>query len=347
MGIAQIKEKYVGQALAVVMIVLVVAVIIALAIISRAQSEQHKVTDERSSSESASVAEIVLKGLGDIPVSEVASLIDDEASNPLLHALCNPGSIAEYEFLEDGCVLNSTAEVVTFLEYLDQSSLQSGLLSGIADLVSTELETECGSDESSDVTLSLTLLEEGEKFSIPEGEVFSLVSFDQDPGGACSVNVTAEPGHPGAQAALIHSSIYYLNGTGYKEYDYSDTKGVCLFDCLGVAGWEPVNPTPLNNGWDNPGIPATFTVPVRKGAPTSYLEGLRLRSINDSVIVSYTTTPSACVELEEIVQARVVVNCAGTSRGRESVFPKANWAPALFDFVLYNGEDALRFDSSF
>lgn len=339
------NDKYEGQALAVVMIVLVVAVIIGMAIYARTQSEQRKVADERSSEESATISDTVLVGIADTSVSEMAEIINDSSTNPTIHNLCNTDGNGSYDFLEDGCKLSTTSDVTSFLEYLDGLVVGDSTLAGISALVEDELVNECG-DEAANISLDLSPVEEGEEITIENGQVFSLVSYDTGVPSGCNISVTASPDHEGSSSGIAYHATYFSPSAGYKGYAYSDAKAFCFFDCSTDSQWATINPTPTNNGWSVRTPPFTFTVNSILSGPY-YLEELRLRAVKDDVRFSWQTSPNSCMELEEIIRARVSVTCGDTSRAKEVIVPKASWAPALFDSAIYNGSGVLDYDTNY
>jgi len=342
---ARIKEKvYSAQALAIVLIVLVVAAIIALAIISRVKSEQRNVADERSSSQSLSVSENLLDAITVLPISEVAELVNDTENNNLYN-LCKTEDDLEYEFWENGCVLNNTSEVAEFLNALDEVHVGSdNVYSVIAEQMEAELVASCGNDQH-EVEMTILPIEEGEELVLQEGIVLSLIP-DSDPIDGCSVTVNSNRVRDSVKTGILESSHYFSETAGFAEYDYDLSNGYCLFDCSADLAWVGANPTSYNNGWINSPDGASFTkaMKITQGANEYIMSELRLRPLGDDVIISYVTSPTGCVDLKEIMKLRVVTSCSGTTQGKETIIPRENWTPSVFDYTIYNGQGEFEYE---
>jgi hypothetical protein len=336
------KDRYSGQALAIVLIVIVVAAIIALAIMSRVRSEQRNVTDERSSSQSLSVSEDLLDAVTALPMGEIAELINGDHGANSLDDLCESPGTLDYEFWENGCILDDTEEVMTFLQSLDDVYVSSdSVFSVIATQMEAELTASCGGNEH-EVEMTILPIEEGEELILQEGVVLSLIP-DTIPSGACDITVNANRIRDGVKSGIIESAIYSDDVLGFAEYDYPLSKGYCLFDCLSDLSWVGANNT---NGWVNSPTGTTFTRPLElvQSGDTFGLNELRLRPIGDDVAISYTTSPTECIELKQIMKLRVVTSCSGVSQGKETLIPRENWTPSIFDYTIYNGQGVFEYE---
>jgi len=343
MKLAIKRNIYEGQALAVVLIIIVVAAIIALAIMSRVKSEQRNVADERSSSQSLSVSDNILDAVISLPISTIAKAINTE-ENEVLSNLCKKDSL-DYEFWEDGCVLDDTEEVSSFLTALDDIDVNvDPVYSVIASQMESELVASCGETQH-DVKMTILPIEEGEKIILQEGVVLSLIP-DTIPVGGCNINVEAETVRDGVKAGIIENAIYVNEILGSAEYDYSLNKGYCLFDCIGDLSWVGANPTNYDNGWVNSPNGASFgrSMMLTQNGNNYSLNELRLRPIGDDVAISYTTSTNGC-KLKEIMKLMIITSCSGITQGKETIIPRANWAPSVFDYSIYNGQGIFEYEN--
>lgn len=337
------NEKYNGQALLVVLTILIVAAIIALAIVSRVRSDQVSVTQERSSSQSSTVASEIINTVGFEPITNISTAVNNDET---LTAICNTSNLGSYDLLDNGCVISDYTNVNNFLKTLS-TSLGNDSFNAVATQIDDQLVSSCGDDY--DVTLTIKPVEENEPFTIANGSTISLINDGLAPlASGCSVNINAETTAAGVNAGIVERATYVNNTQGFKAYDYGDVNAYCLFDCATNADWQGINDDTRTNGWNvSPGS-ASFTraITVNDGSNDYYMDELRLMAVAGDITASYSTAPTGCADVGTMMKVTTVVTCAGTSQGKEVLLPKDSWAPAIFDYVLYNGSGTLEYSAN-
>lgn len=317
-------KSYSGQAIAIVLIVLVVAVIIAMAILSRTLKDSQRITNEQESAESIEIADSLLDALKDLTLEDFAEFAQGDGNS-----ICNPnGSIQNYDFYIHGCEISSE-NISTLINYFDEFDLEA-----IFNTVNQDLSQQCV-EESSGYRILFERADVSEEFEIAKDTVFAFVpAAGTTTNPACQVSVQATPY---GNSRLINTNVYTTRDgnnqiSGYKEYNYSDTRGFCFSTGCNTSNWEypGANPT-------SPIVISAVTSPP----PTYYLNEVRLRAINGTVSVSASTNPAACVDTGTYMKISAIVNCGDNSRGKEVVVSDEDWAPEIFDYVLFNGDGDL------
>lgn len=322
--------KYSGQALAIVLVVLVVAVIIAMAIISRVASDRVRVSDERSSAESIEIADSALDSFRNVPLQSIKAV----AENPSV-TLCStdPG----YNFLEDGCELADYNQFRQFMNQLE-SEVPGFDSDPYMNSISTSLSSQC-SGEFEDNGIKV-LFEKGtgeDLVEVQKDDVFSIITSGQAPNpAACNLNLNLDP-MSGNRAGAIVTPIYAQvdsNGiiTSFKDYAANDSRGYCLGDLACNSAW------PEWGNW----VTSTGVISIPASSSGFHLKELRVRAVGSALAVTSSFTPNGCMVSEEAVKISAIVSCGGTSRGKEFVITDQEWAPALFDYLLFNGNGELR-----
>lgn len=335
--ISQLKSKYQGQALLVILTILIVAAIIALAIVSRVRSDQVNVTQERTSNQASTVASEVINTVSFEPVTEIATVVNSVPSD------CNGDEIESYDLLENGCYLDSYDKVIRFLDLVGDTLGNDGF-GIVADQISDELNDSCGDDQN--ITLTIKPVEENELFTIADGSTVSLINNGieaSDP--ACTVHVEANTSAAGSTAGIVERATYTNDTQGFKAYDYSDVNAYCLFDCTGNPKWQGINDGTTTNGWEvsTGGASIARAVKVTDGGNDYFMDELRLLAVSGDLTASYSTAPQGCADVGTMMKVTTIVTCGGTSQGKEVLLPKDSWAPAIFDYVLYNGSGTLEY----
>jgi type II secretory pathway pseudopilin PulG len=329
------RKKYNGQALAIVLIVLVIAVIIGMAVISRVFNDRVQVDDERSSAESVEVADTALDAVKNIS-------LDDLATAASATSFCTAG-YTNYNFVENGCTAKTISEYSAFLGNIPNFDKDPYIKS-----IETDLNEQCNYATNPNGTgfkVVFDNIDPEDTIDIQQDEVFAIMTKGVTPPtpndgiGACNLNVKVSP-QGTRPAGVVVSKIYTtMSGTdisSYREYEDQNIQPYCLGNNCNTGGgnfgdW---------NGWQyNSGtLPS---VPIRP-TNTERLYELRIRAINSPLAVSYSYSPSGCIEQDDLVRVQAIVNCNGNSRGKEFVLTGDEWAPGIFDYVLYNGQGELR-----
>lgn len=327
------KTQYQGQVLAIVLVILFVGVIIALALLARTMSDERQTKEERSSADALQVADTMLNAVKAVDFDELITWLKDPVENVGDTNYCADPATGGYDFSNDGCLLVGMEGFKAFTDRFDLNSFYSSVSETVLD--------ECGYTEESQVGegLTMTLKEFGpdDALEIDKDSVFAFV-YGATHTSACSVDLSAIPIQPDQTAGVIYTAIYANTVGGvlndYKPYAFDDIQGMCLTSScqsgdLGWIGW---------NGLTQPaGELQTYSIPNLKGG--YYLYEIRVRPVGADI---FLYRDGDCPK-EELLWAQTSVNCEGSDRSLHFVLSGEEWAPALFDYVLFNGEGTLRY----
>ncbi len=306
-------KKYSGQSLAIVMVLVLVGAVIAFAVYSRLSSP--KIVEQRASSEANELTEAII---GLLSTSEYDNLREGEVLDVL-------GCSLEDLYEPNGCAASnlSLGDIEDFFSHLGLENLDLSSF-GIDFLEDDEY---CLSE----LVLRYRLAHEG--VMINTDEVYSILVKDVD-WSSCHVDFVME--NKDAKGFLMSTlySSYDLDGniTGYKDYDMSDTQGF-LYDYSEEENWEE-----YSSGTEV----LTFSqteLPVYKGGDV--LREVRFKSLGGVSSLRWESVGEGC-ELKEHIFVLVGATCGGKYVGKYFVIPGDSFAPAVFDYVLFNGQGELR-----
>ncbi len=309
-------KRYEGQALAVIMIILVVASILGLSMYSRTVKDTRRVAFEKSSAESYEVSESIIESLRGMSVSEIETVCADSRFGGQ--------SIRS----TDGCRVTGVSDINEFLSRL-----------GV--LVNIESIGKC-SGSSSTVEIIAKIATDQDEIEIGEGQARAFIFKGQVPSpAACNLNLVFDPKGQDTVGVGI-SRKYATAATGtlktYRNYTQAVMRQYCIHK-LGIGcdtnasllgTW-----TPLQAG--DPLVVSLATV----DSGINRMEEVRVTSFGGSIGVRASVSPAQCVKDWEMVKIVVNANCSGASRGVEIQFPQNDWALPIFDYVIYNGSGAL------
>ncbi|MCA9377019.1 hypothetical protein KC685_03810 [Candidatus Dojkabacteria bacterium] len=327
------KNRYTAQVLAVVLVVIVVGVIIALALISRTMGNSRRVEEERSSGDSIRVADTVLDSIKDITLDDLATWGNQQVSP------CTDGNFTAYNFLTDGCELNGLLDFESFTSYfgLDEyySSVEEALLNecGYADIGSTL----------GGFKLSFQPVGDDDPIEVDKDTVFAFIP-GADPNSACTnIIINAQPIAAGnEQVGVVYIPLYVQLDTAtgqvsaYKPHEYDDIVGQCVNTAASCSPPEWV-------GWED--SDTQYVAPLKKtySSEEYALYEMRIRPIGGDVSVTRSYLPDGCGGAEStLFRVSTTINCSGNSRGKEFIISDQEWAPAIFDYVLFNGQGTLE-----
>ncbi|MCB9790682.1 hypothetical protein H6764_01525 [Candidatus Nomurabacteria bacterium] len=333
-----VKLKYEGQALAIVLIVLIVAVIIALAVVSRTLSDRTQVIKERSSADAVEAANSTLDAVAGISIADLAEYAEGTG-----RTVCGLGPTDN--FADVGCHIESVDDLETLLDNFG--------LSAFYDSISNDLAAKCPATDSNQFNKSLNLsfeyASEDDEITIEKDSVFSIVNNGNPPNnnpGTCAIDLNATPLPSGSTAGVITSAVYVTKSgndiASFKQYRYPDVKAFCISDgCNGSADWVESS----NSSW---GLRLTGNiddVPIIKtiGSTDYYLQEVRIKPVGSDInLTRQETGGTDCVSFRDLLKVSATVNCGDTARGREIVLTDDEWAPAIFDYVVFNGNGVLE-----
>lgn len=333
-NMSKITTKYSGQVLAIVLVVLFVGVIIALALLARTMSDQRQTVEERSSADSLEIADITLTSVQNLELDEMIRWFNT-------NDVCAGTDGVFTDFETDGCTLD-IEEFEDFCEDFDIIDYYNSVVESMLDKEGDE-NAGCGFESVSDIGDSYTIyfrfLDEDDFLEIEKDSVFSFV-FKADSAEDCNVRLSAKPIENTA-AGIVYTTIYgTATGselTSYKPYEFSDIIGQCInAECSSnpnFLDWEPAT-------LDLSSLQVNTFNNLKGFSGTNYsLYELRVRPVGADILLA---RGGSC-PMEQYVWMESVVNCKGSSRGKYFVLSNEDWAPALFDYVLFNGEGNLQY----
>ncbi len=308
-------QKYKGQSLAIVLVLLVVGSIIGFALYARMAREAERTVEEKASSEANELTETTI---GLISTSEYGDLQGEE----VLHFFGDDCS--EREDLFEGCRRSGIN-----LEQLENEFFNDVLGLDI-DFSSFNLDFEnyCFAE------IAMRYGLEDDEVTIEQDDVYSIFFNkvrDWSPSG-CSIDffISDSSAADGFTMSTFYgdhdeSSNYVLEK--YKGYQESDILGF-LYSGSG-DNWEPGSDWTRKLSFPSayPGIKDSY-----------YLNEVRFKSLGGSSSLRWE---SENCDVDQFLIMEVGSTCGGKYIGKTFVVPSEAFAPPVFDYVLFNGHGEL------
>lgn len=333
-------KKYSGQVLAIVLVVLFVGVIIALALLARTMSDERQTVEERRSAEALQAADTILNSVKAVDFDDLMAWLNDPSSDEGYSNVCLDGQ-GDYSFPTTGCVLTGMDELEVFT---DRFGLQSFYSAIEESLLGTESSCKFENAESVGEAVKLVMKPFGEEdlLEIDKDSVFAFV-YGASNTGPCSVRLSALPIQRDLPSGVVYTAIYATQTGGvisdYKPYEFSDIVGQCLDNnCAGGSGdwvgWYTDPATPFGEFQEHniPNIKSFNGI-------NYFLHEIRVRPVGTDI---FLRRGGDCPK-EELLWAETNVTCDDQYRALHFVLSGQEWAPALFDYVLFNGSGTLRY----
>jgi len=328
----QTDKKYSGQALAIVMLVLVVSALIGLSIYSRTRRDKALTLEERASAEALEVSDIVLNSLTGYSVEDIIEgLRQAEGLEPEDELNLIEGVV----LLED----ENNEEITTFFGAMGLSELLG--VNSVSDLMGPL----CPIGESTnEYRLTFAEAQQDITYPVPPGFSWSFSTRKMDMSavgpGECKLTIYPTPsGDVGA--GFVISRIYceyddedrVVGCQRYREEDmeshcFSSGSGCNNSNFLDEPNWLPYNYTGTDIGVEEA---------IEAGSKPSEI---RLQAVSGTVDVSYELS-TGCPSGYKMYQLRVTANCMGVYRGKEIVIPEDKWYSPIFDYVIFNSKGNL------
>lgn len=307
------KKVYSGQALAVVMIVLVISVVLGLAMLSRTLRDTRQVANEKSSAEALELADSVLDTFKGISLDK-------------LDQTCTSyGGLRSTE----GCKVEGATQVKTFMD-----------TAGVSDNAIDSFD-KC-TNENSNIELTAKLASAEDEYELRSDKVRSFIVRQQTPNpSTCQLQLSFEPrgsSFGGVVISKIYARNYDANGipAEYKTYAFNDIQQYCIH----LTGSLCANSGVYQDSWTQVQSGTMITVPLAASGVYP-LDEIRVRSVGGTVSMKASLSNPGCIQKWEMVKLTVGANCSGTYRAKEVQFPQTESALPLFDYVLFNGEGTL------
>jgi hypothetical protein len=323
------KIKYEGQALAIVMVVLVVSALIGLSIYSRSMKDRMLTLEERASAEALEVSDVSLEQLTLLSIEEVVQAFEETFAQE-----GEPN-------LEEGIVLTENDDKGQMTSLLRSLGVIEATHT-ISDLLSPICPANEGGNE---YQLTLKIADENTFYEVRPGHIWSLPAREILRSKTdCVLNMNfAIRGD--TRAGFIVSRVYCdydENGIAIncKEYEPGDFDKYCFSDngleCNNVEGfydqgggsnWQPFNPE--QDSLD----------PVVMSGGDAPSE-IRIKAVGGTIGISYSL-PEGCMDGLNMYQLRATANCQGVYRGKEILIPEKKWHETIFDYVIFNNEGTM------
>ncbi|NLZ24332.1 hypothetical protein GX888_01090 [Candidatus Dojkabacteria bacterium] len=312
------KEKYSGQAIAIIMVVLVVASVIGAALYSRV------ITSKQISIETTD---------GKKALEQADSILDIFISSDL-QAVQN--ALRGYLEDDDSPALDELDKIRIFLE---ENGIDTEILT-----MSTEW---CTNTEPPSPQVMISYADIGDFTEIDVGEVKAVNLYKANIPDSCNVHFAFE-NIEGNQAPFTVKEVYINESNDeVKPYDLDDMKLYCVSnpgsDCSSeVAPSTSIERTILSNSTDNL-LEYNDLKNIRKDSYGIY--EIRILPLQRKIGVSIQPKGSdECVNLLSDYKIIAEVQCGQTVKRKQVIIPSERniGYPTLFDYTIYNNEGVLR-----
>lgn len=294
---SRIGDMYSGQAIAIVMVILVVAGILGASLYSRMLKNNEDVVDKQASDASLEQADNIL------------NFITSEVDFPTLSNL-SKGEVVPYTSISD------FAEVVG----LDTDNA--------LEQIDTWCEEDISEEESASyLTITLGRTNPNQAIDVRVGSSRTFNFEDQSPpsGSALILNVSPVGS---SEAVFTVKRIYQFPG-GVRDYNEDDMDAYCVYTSGGCPDNTLYSP---DSSVTEVALGDSINVSL---LPTTLM--VKVIPLKGDISVSYSLSPAGFADLS-YVKINVAVNCYGSYREKEVVFPSVESLgyPTIFDYTIYN-----------
>jgi hypothetical protein len=310
-------KKYSGQAIAIIMIVLVVATVIGASLYSRMLRNSAEITDTRESQRALEQADSILDSF----ISSDLRLVQ--------------GVLSTVIPLESDGVLTFT-RVSELSSFLTTNGIDSSVLNDLRDVWCEEPEA------NSSIEISISYAQtEGIKYDV--GDVMAInTSNISSVANACTVGLYVNG--MGEDSSLFTTKYVYKAADGIVPYKLDDMKLYCL-DSSGSCNTGAVAPGTSITAVLRPVTPESGTPSINLNMTALIAAGLyefRILPLKGAIEI-YVIPTSSCSDIFSNYLVRAKVNCKGDTREKQVVIPNLNnmGYSALFDYTIYNGNGVL------
>lgn len=301
---------YSGQALALVLIVLIVGGIIAMAIISRSQKSQSRTIDERKSTNAVEVSTSIINLTQKLTLTEI----------------------------EDALMRSSCAGATPCC--IDVAS--SGLFS--ADQVPSCSQSS-GGEQQTDTKICFDRVNEFSNYQLLKDDVLSIpISWSS--ASACSLDFNFSAVGTNQAGVVVNKimanktaggaqfgDLTFLYTKGYEGWDY---------DRYLVAG---VSDGTVWSNWGAVQTSMSFPLVSRSFNSTTFQpHELRLTAVGGNINVNMSSTPSGCFSDVIFYKVTASANCGGDYRANWYYKPVVPGASPIFDYAIFNGKSSLTYN---
>jgi len=300
-------KKYSGQAIAIIMVVLVVAAVIGASLYSRMVRNKGEVVDTRESQKALEQAGNVLDAFTTSDLPSLQNLLSRKLSED-----------------DDGkIVLDNIGAIGAFLQELGGDQMTLGLL-GFG---------ESGSCSEPVVTITYAQASDGIEYGV--GDVMAINVDGVDIPEGCVATLTFYTAGSGDHL-FTTKYVYMDDNRDVQPYKLEDMKLYCLNSTGSNCGDESVAPPDSIEGTLASGGNITLNV----DQPNLY--EFRILPLKEKVKIGLQGN-AACNHLLDNYSIKSTVICTGQERTMQVVIPNAmNMGyPSLFDYTIYNSAGTL------
>jgi len=301
-------KKYPGQAIAIIMVVLVVAAVIGASLYSRMIRNKGEVVDTRESQKALEQAGNVLDAFITSDLPSLQNLLSQKLSED-----------------DDGeIVLDNIGSIRFFLQELSGDQMDLGLLG---------LGEEGSSCSEPVVTITYAQASDGIEYGV--GDVMAINVDGVDIPEGCVATLTFYTAGSGDHL-FTTKYVYMDDNRDVQPYKLEDMKLYCLNSTGSNCGDESVAPPDSIEGTLASGGNITLNV----DQPNLY--EFRILPLKEKVKIGLQGN-AACNHLLDNYSIKSTVICTGQERTMQVVIPNAmNMGyPSLFDYTIYNSAGTL------
>ncbi len=315
---AKKTKYYKGQALAIVMIILIVGVVIALSVYSRSLRNKERISKERMSQEATDYVDSIL---------EVVNTLDREDLTRRISEV-DPAVCPDWENSGVCCIQNSVDSQSEINDFL-------GVSLGLD-------EFEYSDAESSSAELCF---DERNEISEPRGiekdQTYTIYFQVEDLD--CEYDLAFSTPNSSSAGVILNKVYADFDASGdmfeFKRHHPDDMVSIDISNSGGeFADWDIHG---SNTSIDLEGINSDHSgsgdyVPVM----------LRIRALGDDVNFTITEASGSENKCDNVLEYRVTAtaNNSGNEQSSYYYMPLEGTFPSIFDYVLFNSEGDLEFD---
>lgn len=307
-------KKYSGQAIAIIMIVLVVATVIGASLYSRMVRNRGEIVDTRESQRALEQADNIL----DAFISSDLGILQNILATDLVS---DPDNIIEF---------NSISDLTTFFD--DRGLTGISEITGNTNIIENEWCED--TDGSSSIETKIGYAQETDEVFYNVGDVMAInVGSITSTLAGCVATLTFTPGGNGDH--LFAMKYVYRDSSGnVTPYKLEDMSLYCLDDaqvCPSVAPTDSITPPIMTTG---------SKLDILLDTPNLY--EVRVLPLKEKLGISIQSTEQ-CGNNFKNYKISAKVNCKGDTREKQVIIPNANnmgYNP-LFDYTIYNANGTL------
>lgn len=303
---SRFRNVYSGQAIAIVMVILVVASVLGVSLYSRTLKGNQSVVDKQDSDASLEQVDIIL------------DLIASEASFETLSGLVEEADTLPIEYKD----LNTFAT---------DANIDPSILTTVP-----WCEESAEGTSASSLKIALGITDPSEKIDVTEGNDRTF-NFEGTSGlSSCAPLRIYFYSAGGSESVFTIKKIYMDSNDNVKDYSENDILAYCVSE-NGTCSEETVSPTSSLEEV----IGSGDYIDVSLGASGAYeLKEIKIIALKGDISTSFEKP--VCDALDNVnlsyVKINVGVNCFGSYREKQMIFP-STWNlgySTIFDYTIYN-----------